>query len=891
MTWRDMFLVCLCAMQGAAADVRGHLWGEPTKAYFGALGYTEYPMARPGYPLYDRAELLQELHFCQGYHPDAMYFVQVHDVAFDGALTARGWTATTVAEIRWYIENGRFLQHWYVNDPVEDAARYGEAPDPYDSAPPDYYESAVIECDLCGCTFDAGSTDGTRDYRGTGMDCCGCGYECCMYGGARPMERTLSACARRRWNMHVRRRERRNRPRRASRPRRCDPVVAGGCVIRYRGSPPPQRRQRSPTSSARIGTTAVRSDAGRWRDSMPSRGCAPRSAVPVPRAVEPPMAAGQRTLPLRRQPRYGSPLGHLFQVAACLSAACGAATPAAVAHATTVGTACFDVGTHARPARREPREAGAMGAPTSGPAAKAARKLSRFAESRVDVLMDINANSTHPWALRPRSPEALEDLLRVVARFYERSAPDSTLDTEASNWNWWLRYCACPDLWRVPNCGMRPDRRQLSYEEQMLEETLWAGAVPWIHQRMRSRAGVVGAAKPSSVMNVLRGVRRAHLRQRVDTVSLQAAVRACGGLMRDYIELHGADALLPHRKEPLTNPLIRSLLTLADGTELARGKYLHWSTPRYASLRALYATLAQTGMRKAEVSLSPKASFGRTHLAMANVRWLIGGQIIDAPTAVQLAAMVDGDYALLRPPPSKADQFSLHWGASTVYLKYYSSATDHPICAARELRAEELRRAVPAARRSLVPLFVCDGGDKPWTHGPLTDTFGQMMAVICGGADAAQCYSMHSFRIYLACALLSAGASNGTIQTMLRWRSDDALRIYARINDSKYAEWLTLAGSAEVSSIRTTTTDVVRRMERAAATAAGGAAGFSDHWMEAAAATDATFDDAAGMPQLDADTFVRALRDDASTMLTHAVSHDAADNAEFNLSSFPSPWT
>ena len=80
-------------------------------------------------------------------------------------------------------------------------------------------------------------------------------------------------------------------------------------------------------------------------------------------------------------------------------------------------------------------------------------------------------------------------------------------------------------------------------------------------------------------------------------------------------------------------------------------------------------------------------------------------------------------------------------------------------------------------------------------------------------------------------------------------------------------------------------------MERAAATAAGSAAGFADHWMEAAAATDATFDNAAGIPQHDADDFVRALRDDASTMLAHAVDHDAADNAEFSLGSFPSPWT
>ena len=890
-TWRSIVLLTLCALRGAAADVRGHLWGQPPTATFLGSLYVEYPTARPGRPLYDRAELLEELRFCEGYHPAAWYVVQVHDVAFDGALTPREWVSTTVAEIRWYIEAGRFLQHWYVFDVIADqAASYGDTPpDAYDVEPDDLYERSV-ECELCGESFDVSSAYGTRDWRGHGMDCCGCGNECCISVRAASDGRGTHAPRRMRWRSMRRRQRKHDQPRRRARPRRHDPVVAGGCAVRFRGSPPPQRRPRSPTSgtgsSAAMGGVGL----GRARDSAAAHCAAAPARVPSTATATSLAAASRRTPTTRREPRSGSPLGYFSHAVVCLSMACRVVTPVATAHASTVGTACFDVGTHSRAVRREPREASARRTPAGGPSAKAARKLSRFAEARVDVLMDINDRSTHPWALRPRSPEVLEDLLRVVARFYERSAPDSTLDTEASNWSWWIRYCSCAELWLTPNCGMRPDRRQLSYEEQMLEETLWAGAVPWIHKRMKSRAGIVGAAKPSSVMNVLRGVRRAHLRQRVDTVALQAAVRACGGLMRDYIELHGADALMPHRKEPLTNPLIRGLLTLANGTELARGKYLYWASPRYASLRAMFATLAQTGMRKAEVSLSPKVTFGRTHLAMANVRWMIGGRIIDAPSMDEFASMVDGDYALLRPPPSKADQFSLHWGASTIYLRYYSSAADHPICAARELRCEELRRAVPATRRSAVPLFVCDSSDAPWRHGALTDTFGQMMAVVCGGADAAACYSMHSFRIYLACALLSAGASNGTIQTMLRWRSDDALRIYARINDSKYAEWLTLAGAAEVSSVRTTTTDVVRRMETAAATAAGGAAGFGDHWMEAAAASDATFDRAATMPQHDADSFVRAWRDDASSILEHAVRQDAADNAEFGLGAFPSPW-
>ena len=60
--WQVVLLFLLCTVSGASADVRGHLWGEPSRAYFAALEHVEYPTPRPGRPLYDRAELLQELH-------------------------------------------------------------------------------------------------------------------------------------------------------------------------------------------------------------------------------------------------------------------------------------------------------------------------------------------------------------------------------------------------------------------------------------------------------------------------------------------------------------------------------------------------------------------------------------------------------------------------------------------------------------------------------------------------------------------------------------------------------------------------------------------------------------------------------------------------------------
>ena len=112
---------------------------------------------------------------------------------------------------------------------------------------------------------------------------------------------------------------------------------------------------------------------------------------------------------------------------------------------------------------------------------------------------------------------------------------------------------------------------------------------------------------------------------------------------------------------------------------------------------------------------------------------------------------------------------------------------------------------------------------------------------------------MHSWRVYLACALLAKGASFATIQTMLRWRSEDALRIYARINNFEYADWLTSAQGASVSSVRTTTGIVgqlaaapepgtvagalreAAAMQAAVQTAGAPEAGFQHEWRRRAA--------------------------------------------------------
>ncbi len=157
----------------------------------------------------------------------------------------------------------------------------------------------------------------------------------------------------------------------------------------------------------------------------------------------------------------------------------------------------------------------------------------------------------------------------------------------------------------------------------------------------------------------------------------------------------------------------------------------------------------------------------------------------------------------------------------------------------------ELVRKVPLEKREKVPLFVNFIG-LVWRHVPLTDLFKAML--LASGVPESDLfkYSMHSWRIYLACALLAAGASNGTIQAMLRWRSDEALKIYARINMEPYADNLARAGQAKVDSVRTTT--LAEAMRAHGLVDGQQHAAYADAWLRQAYKAKVTAEHAKAIP-------------------------------------------
>ena len=88
-----------------------------------------------------------------------------------------------------------------------------------------------------------------------------------------------------------------------------------------------------------------------------------------------------------------------------------------------------------------------------------------------------------------------------------------------------------------------------------------------------------------------------------------------------------------------------------------------------------------------------------------------------------------------------------------------------------------------------------------FTHAQLDDAL-KLLLVEGGGVSEEDLdnYSVHSFRIFVACALLAANAPRWLIKRMLRWRGDESLEVYSRVNDDEWSSWIGRTISVAVDS-------------------------------------------------------------------------------------------
>ena len=372
---------------------------------------------------------------------------------------------------------------------------------------------------------------------------------------------------------------------------------------------------------------------------------------------------------------------------------------------------------------------------------------------------------------------------------------DSTNRGDDGHWRAWEKFCQRMGTspWRIDmasNSGLDVE----GYQEEIF---LCVSAVIYFYDNMLPRRRSDPAADPHSAAKKLEGVYRRHITRGAKMVDAKAVKLAVKGLCREYVRKHGVSTLIPERKCPLSDMIVRDMFRTPDGA--SRGALrVEWSSYYWRAVKACFATLAEEGSRKDEVAKENASTpFRKGRFTFESLVWKIDGREVHNPTEVQLRTMQVGDGVWLRHGVAKNDPFGAYFGATPSFLAY---RPDSERCACRELAQLEIAAAVPPAERSATPLFGPTPGEE-FTHAQLDAAFELLLVEGAGVAEAdMHKYSVHSFRIFVACALLAAKAPRWLIKRMLRWRGDESLDTYARVNDDEWASWINKTLSASVDS-------------------------------------------------------------------------------------------
>ena len=108
------------------------------------------------------------------------------------------------------------------------------------------------------------------------------------------------------------------------------------------------------------------------------------------------------------------------------------------------------------------------------------------------------------------------------------------------------------------------------------------------------------------------------------------------------------------------------------------------------------------------------------------------------PDAQQLHGISESDGVILKPRPSKADQFGAFWCDKPVFLPYRKH---NPVCAARELVEQELMHPLRGVQRNSASLFATDDG-KPFSKRQVETAFKAMAQLVVPQADVKK-FSFH----------------------------------------------------------------------------------------------------------------------------------------------------
>ena len=395
-----------------------------------------------------------------------------------------------------------------------------------------------------------------------------------------------------------------------------------------------------------------------------------------------------------------------------------------------------------------------------------------------------------PEALRPDSGS----LLAMCTDYFDAASTvlaAGTGDVDDLGWRRWCTFCK---LMGTP--PIRPAHVFSQLECRDRETILQRQFVVYCVSIIEPRSKKSPAAKPQSSFNMLLAVKRIHkVRFDIPMSIFPGVATALKAITKAYILEHGAEALLPERKEPLDTTHISRILALPEGTIIG-SRRLNWNDSYFISIKALLCTGFAGAFRKAELCLPDIASLDERRLRRSSVSWMIGGVASADPSEERLRSLLPGDFCVIKPPLLKNDPFGLHFGTKPIFLPVH----DSPTCAARAIAAMLIAAPCPLAARSTSALFCGNSAMVPLRHGEVDRVLHALLLAVFPGQECSR-WSIHSLRIGAACALLASGASTALIQAIGRWRSTKSIDIYARLGAADYGIWLLRASQQAVDAI------------------------------------------------------------------------------------------
>ena len=343
-------------------------------------------------------------------------------------------------------------------------------------------------------------------------------------------------------------------------------------------------------------------------------------------------------------------------------------------------------------------------------------------------------------ALRPTS----FSLLDVCRRLYNPTNATNrrTSKGQKSAWKHWTAWCQLHNTepWRL--------ERHTTDVDHHRESVLQAGFLRFVHVRQSARPrNGRKAALPSSAAKTLSHIRKMHKDRDFPMTPSHLVQVEIRRLLTHYKTEYGCSDLIPKQKQPFTRDiLLNTILGTPDGYEL--GNYrMSWASRKGRSVAALTKTLANTGFRKAEVSVDKHGDHCTSDcLSRASLTWQLRGKLYTTTTVPHelLRSPQPGDFAILTPPPSKSDPYDMVWGNKPIWLPYLPDA----LAAFTALADIELNDGLTGPPHS-VALFT--DNDAQAFSGAQLDRLLRAMLLRHYPEHVAKNYSWHSARIFVHC--------------------------------------------------------------------------------------------------------------------------------------------